>query len=292
VIPQQLAIFNGKGGVGKTSLSANVAAMAAASGWRVLMIDLDSQGNLGRDLGYLWRGETDHGQSLVDAIQYGKPLAPPLKDVRPGLDVIPAGHLTDDLGAVMAERIRKDGDAIFALEKALAPLASNYSLVVCDCPPKDALIHDLALASSHYLVIPTTWDAGSLDGLARVADRVSQVGRFNPDLAVLAVVLFGFAASAKAMLAEVRKEIAKDLGEDIPVLLPPVRSADRAAKDMRDSGQVAYEYEQVALDAPPWYKGGGKALSKAASSLAGDYQAITQQLLELYREDSVPAVAQ
>ncbi len=63
MIPNSILVLNGKGGVGKTSLTANLAGLAALSGWRVLAVDLDPQGNLGRDLGYL--GDADDGQTLA-----------------------------------------------------------------------------------------------------------------------------------------------------------------------------------------------------------------------------------
>jgi Mrp family chromosome partitioning ATPase len=60
-----VAVATGKGGVGKTSITANVAGTAALSGWRVLAVDLDPQGNLGNDLGYNQRGDGDEGGRLV-----------------------------------------------------------------------------------------------------------------------------------------------------------------------------------------------------------------------------------
>jgi len=82
-----VAIANGKGGVGKTSLTAGLAGLVAAAGYRVLTLDADPQGNLRRDLGY----SSSDGQNLAMAIQNGVPLAP-LRDVRPNLDCIPGGQ--------------------------------------------------------------------------------------------------------------------------------------------------------------------------------------------------------
>lgn len=81
-----VAILNGKGGVGKTSLTANLSGLFADAGYRVLAIDLDPQGNLGNDLGYLGAGMGDGGAGMVAAGTSG--TAPVLlKEVRPRLDV-------------------------------------------------------------------------------------------------------------------------------------------------------------------------------------------------------------
>ena len=86
-IARTVAIEQGKGGVGKTSLVANVGGLAAAAGVRTLIVDLDPQGNIARDLGF----PPSDGQALFNAFATGGSL-PVLKDVRPNLDVCPAGQ--------------------------------------------------------------------------------------------------------------------------------------------------------------------------------------------------------
>ena len=63
-----IAIANGKGGAGKTTLAAQLGGIAANSGWRTLVVDLDAQGNLGRDLGYYDTPANDHGAGLATAV--------------------------------------------------------------------------------------------------------------------------------------------------------------------------------------------------------------------------------
>ena len=96
MITNSILTINGKGGVGKTSLVANIAGLAAGSGWRVLAIDTDPQGNLARDLGVL--EQADDGANLRDAILARTPLAP-LRAVRPGLDLAAGGRHLDSLVA-------------------------------------------------------------------------------------------------------------------------------------------------------------------------------------------------
>src|SRR5206468_10346854 len=94
VIPGCVMVSNGKGGVLKTSLTANVAGLSAASGWRVLAVDLDPQGNLASDLGML--DASDGGEGLLRAVAEQAPLEP-LRDVRPGLDLVAGGPRTAEL---------------------------------------------------------------------------------------------------------------------------------------------------------------------------------------------------
>ena len=96
MIPNTILVTDGKGGVGKTSLVANIAGLAAASGWHTLAIDLDPQGNLARDLGVL--DEADDGTNLHHTITNRAALEP-LRDVRPGLDLAPGGPALDNLPA-------------------------------------------------------------------------------------------------------------------------------------------------------------------------------------------------
>ena len=81
-----IAFANGKGGVGKTSLTANFAGLAANAGWRVLAVDLDPQGNLGSDLGYDQADNGDDGRELLDSI-VNRRVPQPIKEIRPNLDV-------------------------------------------------------------------------------------------------------------------------------------------------------------------------------------------------------------
>src|SRR3546814_14005396 len=87
-----VAVTNGKGGVLKTSITANVAGVAAAGGWSVLVVDTDPQGNLARDLGPMDR--TDHGAPLAAAVLTGSDLVPVPVRARP--DWCPGGGRPED----------------------------------------------------------------------------------------------------------------------------------------------------------------------------------------------------
>ena len=275
-----VAVANGKGGVGKSSIAANVAGTAALSGWKVLAVDLDPQGNLGNDLGYNQRGESDEGRGLLRAVVSGDPLEP-LANVRENLDVVPGGEAIDELVAILTTRQNRDARAAEAVALALEPVAHRYQLILVDCPPAGGVLLDAALAAARFLVIPTKRDSGSLDGFVRVARRFAHVrATANPSLELLGVVLFDFGTQDRRMLADTRAELERDLDGAAPVFDTFVRNSRRAPGDMRDRGLLAYEYEQAAASATPWYKDReGPRFSASARGLAEDYQRLTAEML-------------
>jgi len=142
-----VVVAQGKGGVGKTSLTANVAGLAALAGHHVLAVDLDQQGNLARDLGY----EPGDGEQLLQAFVSGRPV-PVLKNVRPGLDVAPGGPAVADLlGIAFARSGRGGKDLADVLLTALSPVVGEYDLVLVDTPPGERLLVEAALAVASYV---------------------------------------------------------------------------------------------------------------------------------------------
>ena len=133
MIHNMVAVTNGKGGVLKTSLVANLAGAAALSGWDVLAIDLDPQGNLARDFGYA--ESSDQGASMVDAVIRGQAVVP-MREVRSNLDVIAGGERLEDLTSELDRQALK-GDQrslLGAIERVIAPIADRYNLILVDTP--------------------------------------------------------------------------------------------------------------------------------------------------------------
>jgi cellulose biosynthesis protein BcsQ len=277
-----LAIINGKGGVGKTSLTANLGGLLAAAEYRILLVDLDPQGNLGEDLGYTADG--DEGAGLFTAVSAGQPLAP-IKDVRPGLDVVPGGEQLHELaGALYARRQRHQEAAATALAVSLSAIAGNYDLVLLDCPPGQDVLQEAALSAARWVVIPTKTDASSRKGLREVAQRFVAARHINPDLAVLGVVLFGVNRAAHRVEADARASIEAELGGVAPMFRRTIRHVEASAYDARGRGQLVHELEQAVLNAPKWYerlRSGqppGETLASSAGALAGDYQGLAEEI--------------
>lgn len=285
-----LMFGNGKGGVGKTSLAANVAGLAAHAGWRVLTVDLDPQGNLGSDLGYKQDGLGDEGEGLLQAVVAGRPVSP-ITNVRPRLDSIPAGQATTDLWAVINNRRSVDSEAIADLDVVLGPISQAYDLVVIDSPPAGGVAVDAALSASRWLVIPVKFDDGSIDGLELMARQfASAKATVNPALQLLGVALFDFSTAGTAIRREVRAQLTAELGGVAPVIKSIIRRAERAAYDMRKNGLLAHEYQAKAVESHErvsiaerirMSRSGNAApqYSSAAGGLAEDYAKLTTELL-------------
>ncbi len=288
MVANVIAVANGKGGVGKTSVAANLAGLMALSGWSVLLVDLDRQGNLGDDLGYRADERNDQGRALLEAVVEGAPLDPPLTGVREGLDAIPAGQYTGWVEQVLP---RNRPDYHTALADALAPVARGYHAVVLDCPPAGGVMSDLALGSARGLVVPVRSDLGSLQGLGVLSEQYRTACKTNPELNLLGVVLFAVASTASSVREEARRTIAAVLDGIAPVFEPVIRYAERAAKDMRETGKLAHEYETQARGAATrrlelLHQGSTPPerhhFSSSASGLADDYAALCQEIVDRF----------
>lgn len=295
MITNAVAVINGKGGTGKTSVVANVAGLAAAADFKVLAVDLDPQANLGRDLGYAVPSDSseDAAAPLMAALANRATLVPK-QAVRPGLDVVAGGEDLEDWAAIAASWRARGRNPELALEQALRPLAAAYDLVLLDCPPGNRELQLLAMHAAHYAVIPTRADEASLDGMVRVAALFDLVRTRNPNLELLGVLLFGIESRASRIRSEVRAQIARDLGDEDLVFKAEIRHLTAPARDARGRGQLVHEYEQDVLAAPRFYEPGGQLerLAASAPGLAGDYQAVTLELLgrmNAVQTEQVPA---
>ncbi len=284
-----VAIANGKGGVGKTSLTAGLAGLAAAAGYRVLTVDADPQGNLRRDLGY----DMSDGQNLAMAIQNGVPLAP-LRGIRPNLDCIPGGAALYDLPAAYVSRMAR-GQSLSGLAAALSSVhpegttRGGYDLVLIDTPPGEPVLQDVVFSAADYLIIPTRSDDASLDGLVAVASRFAAARTSNPGLTLLGVLLFGVRSNSKRLRATVRDALEDTLDGAAPVFAVSIRYLESAAVDMRRHGLLPHELEQgqhrerthrlARLRTGNKSAAGEDLFSRDASGLAGDYEALAREVL-------------
>lgn len=284
MIPNSILVTNGKGGVGKSSLVANLCAVAAAGGWRVLAVDIDPQGNLARDLGVL--EPSDSGRNLREAA-LARELLHPLQDVRPNLDLAPGGEeLEALLGDIQAAYARGQYlTAMGVLERALAPVAASYDLVVVDSPPGERALQTAATRAAHFIVIPTCPDECSIDGLGAVFDlyyRMRSEGA-NPQLTILGVALCLVGSRATSIADTARATLKDLLGEKVPLFAQPIRFAQAAATGCRRKGITAAEYAAAADATAPWYRDkSAERLSNTGTGLAADYQALSHEILTAY----------
>ena len=285
-------VTNGKGGVGKTALTANLAGLMARSGWQVLAVDLDPQeGNLARELGVLDRA--DGGANLREAVR-GKEELEPMVGVRDRLDLVAGGPELLAMGSDLAAFAARGEDPYGRLERALRSVADRYHVILVDSPPGEASLQVLAGRAAHYLLVPTTVDDAGIDGLATVFERYASLrAGANPDLEVLGVVITLAQRSAKALLGEARAEIdAVVAGGGVKVFDSVIPFVQGPAVRARRAGLLAHEYEETAVVAAKTRferlrkkKPGGETVASAESSsgLAGDYAALGVEVAEAYK---------
>lgn len=275
----------GKGGTGKTSCAANIAGLAAQAGWRTLLLDLDSQANVGHDLGFSEVDGADGGQHLVNTLVTGGTLQPVLKSVRKNLDVITGGSKLDDLEDLVLGRQRRGEDGRGLLRQALAGLAGDYDLVIIDTPPsrRSALV-TLALAAARWIVIPTKSDRSSIEGLRVLAEQVVSIREVNPEIDVLGAVLFGMGASATARRRFAAEDVRNVLGDSSLLFDSVIRHAEAAANDAREKGRLIHELAEVVHNAEPYWKAlregrRPERIAGSAPALAEDYVLLADELL-------------
>ena len=182
-----VAIANQKGGVGKTTTTANVAAWLAESGTNILVIDLDPQGNLTSSLGV--DRATLQNSSYELLVGQSNVAEVTLPEIRPGVDLIAArsdlaGAEVELAGLAHQER---------QLRSMMAAGMGFYDLVMIDCPPSLGLLTINALSAADDVIIPIQCEYLALEGLMQMMESINLVQRrINPRLRLLGVVMTMF----------------------------------------------------------------------------------------------------
>ena len=178
-----IAITNQKGGVGKTTTSVNLAAALAEAEQRVLLVDMDAQGNATMGVGM---DKNALEATVCDFLLGEKGVAEAMLPVLDGALFL-LGANGDMTAAEVGLRQRRDGR--LALRQTLASVADNFDYVIIDCPPALSMLTLNALVAARGLIIPMQCEYYALEGLSALLDTIEQVrSRLNPKLIIEGVL--------------------------------------------------------------------------------------------------------
>jgi chromosome partitioning protein len=205
-VGQTIACANQKGGVGKTTTVVNLGSYLALAGERVLIVDLDPQGNATSGLG-LDRNVIE--RSIYDAVINGEPIGElTLRDLGDGLDLVPS---TISLAGAEVELAPLEGRER-RLGRLLAQVAPDYEYILIDCPPSLGLLTVNALTAADSVLVPLQCEYYALEGLTSLLATLELVrDHLNPDLEIKGVVLTMFDARTK-LSSQVAAEARRHLG--------------------------------------------------------------------------------
>jgi len=291
LVGQMLACANQKGGVGKTTTVVNVAAYLAGDGRRVLVVDLDPQGNATSGLG---AERAAAGASVYDSLLGGVDLGSLIVPTEtPGLSVVPssialAGAEVELAGVPQRER---------RLSRVIESVRSDFDDIFIDCPPSLGLLTVNALTAADAVLIPMQCEYYALEGLSQLIATIHLVrDHLNPALAVRGVVLTMFDTRTN-LSAEVAAEVRTHLGAAVFDTVVPrsVRLAEapshgrpiaRYAPDSR--GATAYRALATELEARLDQEAGRHGVVPDSVPAGAALSATTPRTNEASRSVTVP----
>jgi chromosome partitioning protein len=208
-LPRVISIANQKGGVGKTTTAVNLGAALAEIGYRVLVVDLDPQGNATTGLGISHRNVEG---SIYDVIMNDTPVDDCVEPTSvKNLFVCPA---TIDLAGAEIELVPAFSREL-KLKRALQSARDDYDFTLIDCPPSLGLLTVNGLAASDDVIVPIQCEYYALEGLGQLLRNVALVkSNLNPELEVRGIVLTMYDARTR-LAVQVEAEVREHFGPKV-----------------------------------------------------------------------------
>lgn len=240
--PRLLAVANQKGGVGKTTTAVNLATALAAVGQRVLLVDLDSQGNATTGLGI--RRAQVHKTAYDLLFGEARVEEAALPTAIPGLDILPSSMHLASVDLELGGEERRE----YRLRDAFGQVL-HYDYIICDCPPSLSLLTLNVFVAVDAVVVPLQCEFYALEGLSHLVKTIDRVrATFNPALAVHGILLTMVDVRSK-LSSQVAEDVRAHFGDKVYQTVIPrnVRLSEAPSfglpaivYDMRSPGAIAY----------------------------------------------------
>ena len=240
--PRILAVANQKGGVGKTTTAVNMATALAAVGQRVLLVDLDPQGNATTGLGIRRAQIVKSAYDLLFAETWIEEAA--LPTAIPGLDILPSSIHLSGADLELATEERREYRLRDAFEQAL-----HYDYIIIDCPPSLSLLTLNAFVAVDAVVVPLQCEFYALEGLSHLVKTIDRVrATYNPKLDVHGILLT-MVDQRSRLSQQVADDVRAHFGDKVYQTIIPrnVRLSEAPSfglpaivYDMRSPGSQAY----------------------------------------------------
>ena len=246
--PRIFTVANQKGGVGKTTTAVNLAAALAQSGARVLVIDLDPQGNASTALGVEHRSET---VSVYDVIINDVPMRDVVQSSPEfeGLDCIPATIHLAGAEIELVSLVAREQRLRSALEVYLAETENPPHYVFIDCPPSLGLLTINAFVAAKEVLIPIQCEYYALEGLSQLLNNIKLIERhLNPELAVSTILLTMYDSRtnlAHQVVEEVREHFPQEvldtvIPRSVRISEAPSYGQSVISYDLNSPGSLSY----------------------------------------------------
>lgn len=224
---RKICIINQKGGVAKTTTTINLATALAANEKRVLIIDLDPQGNVGTSLC------VQNDKSMYDLLINDADPYDCIVSVSPNLDVIPSDSALAKAELIMSGQTSRET----VLRRKLEPVF-NYDYIIIDCPPSLSLLNVNALLYANEAFVPVSTDFLALDALKKMSQTISEINElFDHDIKITQVIPTLYDRRSKACV-ETLKEIKRGYDE---LVSNPIRMNSKL-REAPSHGKDIFEY--------------------------------------------------